>query len=152
MSEASKPTFEFVSTPLVPGVASYYHVGVVWLEGNRWVTQVHSFPIHAGETYCVEVVPLDPVSAERDVAASMAKLTKEDRAAAEAQKFCAVQDSVRLGSMGPPVKVLANGKAVFLCCEGCRPATEKNPAKAAKTAEDNKAKAAKTTAPKTTGG
>lgn len=143
VSEASQPTFEFVSTPLEAGKESFYRVKVMWLEGDRWVTQAHAFPVHPGDTHCIEVVPVDAAAADRDVAASLAKLSKEDRAAAEAQKFCAVQDTIRLGSMGPPVKADVGGKAVYLCCEGCRPAAEKDPAKALKTAEANKTKAQK---------
>jgi Cu(I)/Ag(I) efflux system membrane fusion protein len=35
----------------------------------------------------------------------------------------------KLGSMGTPVRVEVGGRAVFLCCEGCREAIEGNPAK-----------------------
>jgi membrane fusion protein, copper/silver efflux system len=52
--------------------------------------------------------------------AALAKLPSEDRALAARQKFCAVIDTSRLGSMGPPVKIMIEGKPVFLCCEGCR--------------------------------
>ena len=52
--------------------------------------------------------------------AALARLSSEDRELAVKQKFCAVSDTSRLGSMGPPVKVLIEGKPVFLCCEGCR--------------------------------
>jgi Cu(I)/Ag(I) efflux system membrane fusion protein len=34
-----------------------------------------------------------------------------------------------LGSMGVPVKVEVNGQHVWLCCPGCKPQLEGNPAK-----------------------
>ena len=71
---------------------------------------------------------------EKEVAANLAKLSPADRKAAEAQKTCAVQEGVRLGSMGPPVKVTVKGKEVFLCCAGCRTPALKDPDKTLKTA------------------
>ena len=55
----------------------------------------------------------------RKATANMAKLSPEDRVAAEAQKFCAVQNKSLLGVMGPPTTVNLNGQSVFLCCGGC---------------------------------
>lgn len=143
VSEAAKPTFEYVSTPLEDGKDSFYRVRLEWLEDGKWVTQSHAFAVHPGDTHCIEVVPVDADAAERDVTASLVTLPKADRSAAEAQKFCAVQDTIRLGAMGTPVKVSAGGKDVYLCCEGCRAAALKDPAKAVKTAEANKAKPTK---------
>lgn len=63
-----------------------------------------------------------PVAASADEAkfsAAIAKLPEEDRAAATAQKFCAVIDDSRLGSMGMPHKIMVEGQPVFLCCAGC---------------------------------
>ncbi len=59
--------------------------------------------------------------------ANIAKLGPSDRAAAEAQKYCAVQTDSMLGIMGPPVKVRVNGKTAFLCCGGCRAKAQSNP-------------------------
>ncbi len=54
-----------------------------------------------------------------DIAANLAKLSDEDRAAAEKQKVCPVSDEA-LGSMGAPVKIeLADGRSAFICCAGC---------------------------------
>lgn len=140
---ANKPAYELVSPPLTKGVDYTYHTTVMWLEGDKWVTQKHSFQIRAGDVHCLEVEPVDAAKADRDIAANLAKLSESDRAAAAAQKFCAVQDTIRLGSMGPPIKVTVNGKDVFLCCEGCRAAVLKDPEKAVKTAEANRAKPVK---------
>ena len=54
-----------------------------------------------------------------EIIAALAKLSPEDRALAERQRFCPVAD-FPLGSMGTPPKVELDGAAVFICCEGCR--------------------------------
>lgn len=51
------------------------------------------------------------------------EMTPEDRAAAEKQQVCPVT-KMKLGSMGAPVRVLVDGRAVYLCCEGCRSQVE----------------------------
>jgi Cu(I)/Ag(I) efflux system membrane fusion protein len=58
---------------------------------------------------------------EAKVRANLAQLSREDRAVAEAQKYCPQTDT-RLGDpdMGVPVKVIVDGQPVFLCCKGCR--------------------------------
>jgi Cu(I)/Ag(I) efflux system membrane fusion protein len=63
--------------------------------------------------------PEDEGTQERKVKAELAKLNAEDRKLAEAQKYCPVLTANRLGSMGPPVKVMLDGQPVFLCCKGC---------------------------------
>jgi YHS domain-containing protein len=60
------------------------------------------------------------------IAASLAQLSEEDRALAEKQRICPVSGQP-LGSMGVPVKVTVKGQDVFLCCEGCKEAIEKDP-------------------------
>ncbi len=47
------------------------------------------------------------------------KATLADAEAIAAQKVCVVMDEP-LGGMGTPLKVDVKGKAVFICCEGCR--------------------------------
>lgn len=59
---------------------------------------------------------------------SQAKLSAEDQVLADKQKNCPVGGEA-LGSMGTPVKVMVGDRAVFLCCEGCREAVEKEPEK-----------------------
>jgi hypothetical protein len=80
---------------------------------------------------------------EAEIAANMAKLSEEDRKAAEAQKFCAVENGNRLGGpMGVPYKVMIEGQPVFLCCDGCEETALKDPkATLAKVAELKKANA-----------
>lgn len=77
-------------------------------------------------------IPLRATADERDDAEAeineaLAELPKADRAAAEAQRYCAVQTGNRLGSMGAPVKVMVAGQAVFICCDGCRKTALANP-------------------------
>jgi hypothetical protein len=73
---------------------------------------------------------------EAKIADALAKLSADDRAAAEAQRFCAVENENRLGLMGPPAKIMIKGQAVFLCCAGCESEAEADPdATLAKVAE-----------------
>ncbi|WP_459556791.1 hypothetical protein [Lacunimicrobium album] len=68
-------------------------------------------------------------------AASLAKLSSEDRLLAEAQGYCAVSEEP-LGSMGPPIKLIINDQPVFVCCKGCNTKAQSNPdATLAKVAE-----------------
>lgn len=60
-----------------------------------------------------------PTSKEAKIQASLAKLSPADRKLAEAQKNCVILKDSPLGSMGKPVKLIRDGKPVFLCCEGC---------------------------------
>ena len=55
-------------------------------------------------------------------------LSPEDRQLAKIQKLCPVTD-LPLDSMGGPVKVLVEGRSVFICCEGCRESLLSDPAK-----------------------
>ncbi|MDB5309959.1 MAG: hypothetical protein JWO38_4161 [Gemmataceae bacterium] len=115
-----------VTPPLEKGMTYPYHIRTRWYEDGKWVHQMNALDVKAGDVVCVDVVPHDAKSVEKAVAAGLDKLSPADRKAAEAQKFCAVQDTIRLGSMGTPVKVTVNGKDVFLCCEGCRDAALKD--------------------------
>jgi hypothetical protein len=57
--------------------------------------------------------------AEKDIQAAIAELEPADRALAEAQRWCPVMPTVRLGAMGKPEKISLDGKAVLLCCAQC---------------------------------
>jgi hypothetical protein len=79
----------------------------------------------------------------KKIIAALAKLSDADRPAAEAQRWCAVTEDSRLGSMGTPVKVTISGKTVFVCCAGCKAKAAKNgPATLAKAAESKKVNSA----------
>ena len=64
----------------------------------------------------------------KKIAEAMAGLSKKDREQAMAQTTCPVAGSP-LGSMGTPVKVDVDGRAVFVCCEGCRSSLLEDPEK-----------------------
>lgn len=64
---------------------------------------------------------------DAEITAALAELSDDERVAAEAQKFCAVEPENRLGSMGAPIKVMIEGREVFLCCDGCKDAALKDP-------------------------
>ncbi|MEO8268799.1 MAG: hypothetical protein ABI557_03700 [Aureliella sp.] len=71
--------------------------------------------------------------------AALSKLPKEERAAVEAQKFCAVNTGSLLGSMGAPLKLWLDGKPVYLCCEGCTAKAQADPAATLAKVEELKA-------------
>ncbi len=90
-------------------------------------------PKEAPSTKPPSTSQVDNDAAERE--AAFAKLSSEDRNLAEEQGFCAVT-SEPLGSMGPPLKLLVNDTAVFVCCKGCEKKALANPDKTlAKVAE-----------------
>lgn len=62
----------------------------------------------------------DPKAVEAKIKAAMAKLSEADRTAAAAQRYCPMMDTVRLGAMGAPIKMMIDGKPVFVCCEHCK--------------------------------
>ncbi len=64
---------------------------------------------------------------EAEIRASLAELSPEDRKLAEAQRFCAVDNDSRLGTMGAPAKIIVNGETVFLCCMGCAKEAKSHP-------------------------
>ena len=65
------------------------------------------------------VRPSTPQNPAAIIKAGLAQLTSEDRKLAEAQGTCPILKN-RLGSMGPPVKVVIDGQTVFLCCAACK--------------------------------
>jgi YHS domain-containing protein len=58
----------------------------------------------------------------------LAELSVEDRPLAEKQRVCPVSGEL-LGAMGKPFKTTANGRTVFLCCDGCEQELKSNPDK-----------------------
>lgn len=64
---------------------------------------------------------------EAKIHANLAKLSEEDRRLAELQYECVVLRNSRLGSMGPPHKLMIQGQPVFLCCGGCEKAALAKP-------------------------
>lgn len=66
---------------------------------------------------------------EAKIQAALAQLDPADRKLAEGQRFCAIENDKRLGSMGKPAEVMVNDQPVFLCCIGCRKKALANPDK-----------------------
>jgi hypothetical protein len=83
-----------------------------------------------------EVPKTDPAAqAEAAYEKALAALPAEDRAAAAAQRWCVAEQDNRLGSMGTPVKLMLDGKPVFLCCGGCKSHALKDEKATLKTAQ-----------------
>ncbi len=75
--------------------------------------------------------PMEPeitADDEADITEALAQLSATDRRLALRQQICPVAN-MKLGSMGPPIKVDVNGRPVFICCEGCRKQLLAEPAK-----------------------
>jgi uncharacterized protein (TIGR03000 family) len=131
----------FISPPLDARMNYVYSVRVNWIEDGKWVSQTHHFAVVAGTIHCIYLMQSHATLKPRTaVAKNLAKLSAEDLKLAKAQKYCAVQDRIRLGAMGAPVKVMMKGKPVFLCCSACKKRAESNPEGALAKATDLKAK------------
>ena len=59
----------------------------------------------------------------------LAALSKEDREAVLKQGICPVSDEKLGGDMGLPIKVVIEGRDVWVCCESCIEDLKKDPAK-----------------------
>jgi multidrug efflux pump subunit AcrA (membrane-fusion protein) len=170
--EAAPDTFEGVAVQLGPRLAepgtttAFYPVLHGLREGDRVVTN-GAFLVDAdtrlnpaaGSVYyggsgsstaqgaaVRPSTPEDDEARERKFRAILAKLSTADRKLAEAQKTCPVKGT-RLGSMGVPVKVVLDGKPVFLCCSGCEDEARADPGKTLARVEEGKAKARPPAAP-----
>jgi hypothetical protein len=76
---------------------------------------------------------------EEKIQTVLAKLDPADRKLAEGQKFCPVQTDQRLGAMGAPIKIVLDGKPVFLCCDHCEEKAKKDKEGTLKKVEELKA-------------
>lgn len=84
---------------------------------------------------------------EAEIKASLAKLGPEDQKRAEEQRFCAIEDENRLGSMGMPVKVVVKDQPVFLCCKSCQKKALADPDKTLAKAQELKARTKESSGP-----
>jgi hypothetical protein len=91
---------------------------------------------------CTTTAPQPPQDKEAKIKAALAQLDPDDREAAEEQKYCAVQTSNRLGSMGKPIKLTIKDETVFLCCDGCEKTALKDPDKTLARVEEVRIRAA----------
>jgi Cu(I)/Ag(I) efflux system membrane fusion protein len=136
---ASPGVYEGVEIQLGPRCGALYPV-VRGLEAGDRVATAGSFLIDAetrlnpaaGSAYfgatggpkeerraATTAQPSKTEDGDAKIKAALAKLTAADRRLAAVQQFCPIQEGNRLGSMGPPAKVVLEGQAVFLCCPGC---------------------------------
>lgn len=76
-----------------------------------------------------------PKNDEKKIKAVLDKLPEADRSLAEKQRFCPMMDTTRLGSMGAPVKLMLDGKPVFVCCKECAEEAKDDPKKVLAKAE-----------------
>lgn len=92
----------------------------LWLSGcgKSATTESQSSPVGAA---AVEsgAAPAESGDQDADVASALASLPAPDRQQAVQQAICPVSDQ-KLGTMGTPLKIEAEGQSVFLCCEGCK--------------------------------
>lgn len=105
-------------------------MGVRHMKSNRWfsvallsasvLSSASLAPSYADDTakpgHSHEAAKPD----EAKIKAAIAKLPEGDQAGAATQRYCPMMDTVRLGAMGAPIKVMIEGKPVFLCCKGCQ--------------------------------
>ncbi|MFO0800553.1 MAG: hypothetical protein U0804_24050 [Gemmataceae bacterium] len=97
-------------------------------------------PAPAGGTQATtKTPPADAHAAE--IKAERDKLSLEDRALVDAQEWCAINTTERLGAMGPPLKVTVKDQPVFLCCKGCQKKALADPDKTLAAVAELKAKA-----------
>jgi uncharacterized protein (TIGR03000 family) len=121
----------FASPPLTPAKTYAYTIRVAWVESGRQVSQTGLVSVRAGEVHCIDLVTLNALANakhdEAKIQANLNRLSEADRKLALEQKFCALQDGIRLGSMGVPVKIALKGEPAFLCCGACTKKAEAIP-------------------------
>ncbi len=108
-------------TRLNPAAGSIYFGGTGGKTGPSTVSVRPSTPEDADKIIAKPASVLPPPSAKQEdagVVANLAKLSRDDRLLADAQKYCPVT-AERLGEMDMPVKVIIKEQPVFVCCKGC---------------------------------
>jgi hypothetical protein len=85
--------------------------------------------VSAGSIGCAAKLKKSPVASppKAQPQVTLAALEEFDKEGIARQKVCPVSGEP-LGSMGDPIKVLIDGKPLYLCCEGCVPKVMKDPA------------------------
>jgi hypothetical protein len=82
---------------------------------------------------CAQESSAPPLDKEAKIKASLDQLDPADRKLAEEQKYCAVENEKRLGSMNKPIKIMVKDQPVFLCCKGCEKRAQEDPDKTLET-------------------
>jgi len=119
LMRAMKMTFGVEDPKLLDGLAAGDAItGKLKAAGTKYnLVEVHKSSADPAKTVS---------DAESKRQAELAKLSPEDREAAEAQRFCPVSNGL-LGSMDAPIKLMVKGQPVFICCSHCRKEVEENP-------------------------
>jgi hypothetical protein len=91
------------------------------------------------------VRPSTPDDVDAKITSELAKLSDADRKFAELQRTCPIQEGSRLGSMGPPIKLMIDGQPVFICCPACKKSANDQPQETLE--KTKKLKASKPAAP-----
>jgi uncharacterized protein (TIGR03000 family) len=131
---------EFVSPPLEANKLYVYSVRVGWIENGKVVSQSNKVSVKPGAIHCVYLMDAKAaLGTESSIAANLANLSPDDRALAQKQGFCAVQEGIKLGAMGTPVKIVLNGQTVFLCCDSCIARAKADPERTIANANKKKA-------------
>jgi uncharacterized protein (TIGR03000 family) len=119
---------EFRSPRLELNKRYVYTVRVSWVEDGKLVSETQDVSVKAGAINCVYLMEAKATLGQKSsIDENLAKLSPDDRKLAEKQEFCAVQNGIKLGAMGTPVKITVKDQPVFLCCESCRARAEKDP-------------------------
>ena len=115
--EKSRGLFDAVEVHLGFRCDSYFPVLEGLVEGQR-VVSMGAFLVDA-ETRLNPSLRLNYFGSKRsDLSSDISRLTQADLLVIQRQQTCPVTGK-SLGSMGTPVRVVNNGKTIFLCCEGC---------------------------------
>ncbi len=75
------------------------------------------------------------IKSEEKIAEALSSLSDEDQKLVKEQRFCPIMTYDRLGSMSTPLKVMIEGKPVFVCCKACVEEAQEEGAKTLKTVE-----------------
>ncbi|HWE39792.1 MAG TPA: heavy metal-binding domain-containing protein [Isosphaeraceae bacterium] len=118
--------FDGVEVRLGPRCGDDYPV-IAGLEAGQRVAIAGAFLIDA-ETRLNPALAAGYFGSSKSAATSPPPPTPIASAPSEANKTCPVSGKP-LGSMGEPVRVVVDGRAVLLCCSGCEPALRRDPAK-----------------------
>ncbi|HKB02465.1 MAG TPA: hypothetical protein VKD90_09605 [Gemmataceae bacterium] len=105
---------------------------------NRFLTLIFCAALTAAG--CNESAPTPsaaPASKVDKIQAALDKLSPEDRALADEQKYCP-ESGEPLGSMDTPIKVMVKDQPVFVCCKSCVKGVQKDPDETLKKVEELK--------------
>jgi hypothetical protein len=132
--ESGMGMFDAVEITVGPRCGDYYPV-LRGLEAEQRVAATGAFLLDAemwlnhglAATYFGATRGANP-PAPAAPAATPGSLSEEDRVLAAKQKICPVSGEP-LDSMGGPVRLVVEGRVVFICCKGCEEPLRKEPAK-----------------------